>query len=42
MDLVEAVDIKYTEEKKRLGVVDFNDLEKYTLEVLEKEEVRKG
>ncbi|SKA79721.1 ATP-dependent helicase/nuclease subunit A [Caloramator quimbayensis] len=40
MDLVEAVDRKYQEEKTNLGVLDFNDLEKYTLEILENEEIR--
>ncbi|GFR34210.1 UvrD-helicase domain-containing protein [Thermobrachium celere] len=39
IDLVEAIDIKYTEEKKRLGVLDFNDLEKYTLEILKRVDV---
>lgn len=41
MDLIDAVDKKYTEEKKKLGVLDFNDLEKYTIEILEKEDIRK-
>ncbi|MBZ4662708.1 MAG: hypothetical protein JG776_390 [Caloramator sp.] len=40
MDLVDSVDKKYSEEKKKLGVLDFNDLEKYTLQILEVEEVR--
>lgn len=41
VDLIDTVDKKYTEEKKKLGVLDFNDLEKYTLEILEKEDIRK-
>ncbi|MBC7088347.1 MAG: UvrD-helicase domain-containing protein [Tissierellales bacterium] len=38
LEMVNAVDEKYQEEKRALNLMDFNDLERYTLEILEKSE----